>query len=364
MDSYTVLDVPTDQTIQVEPRWIHLNIPGGLIRIAGLLPSTTKNRSENTKKLRDLLFNKRVAVTKQLYVTGNRLIARVSYNGKDVTEYFPERRIPEIENSRWHQPSDEGLFSRVLGGIPTRWANPLLGAPDDRSPYFDNFLSPVKFWERDYDRHCRIASALHSDTYCNQEELDRWFNRFLRGPRPEGPVLLEGNVGMGKSWFIRNKLIGLDRSKYHPIIIDLRTEMRGSSLGESLEIELDSFLENHLTDIEWMYPMARSIYGKNFNPDDPAQISQMQAAAMKMSIGEKNSRRLRYYAQHGAPEMIIAFDNIDHFTVEEQDVVVDACRRIYGSGAGVRAIFAVRPTTMMLKDRHGVFFGDGLKPYH
>ncbi len=166
-----------------------------------------------------------------------------------------------------------------------------------------------------------------------------------------------GDVGVGKSWWISYNLMNLDPSEYHVIIIDLRFRKRRENLEQSLEGEINEFLNHYITNLQWIYPDFKSIYGDDFDPDDPKIKEKMRDKALSLDLSEYNKRRLRYYNDESAPTLIVAFDNIDHFDEDEQLTVLDMCRRIIGSPAGVKVLLTMRPTTRLPKSRLGIFLG-------
>lgn len=359
--SYKVLKVISDQVIQVDPPWRHHNLRGNVVSIAGLLPSDRQSRQVNLANLSTLILEKHVKIQKALYVSGDRLCAKLSFSGISLPDHFPERRVPDVPMSRWTEPNVHGALTRVRSGIPYSWQNPLRDPQDGRAPFFGGAKYPTRPWERNYERDLKLAKALDSDTRPINGELHGWFKNFLKAPTADGPALIEGPPGVGKSWFIASRLMSLDARNYHVVIFDLRNVLRGPSLQDALETELDLCLEHLLPTTAWMRTWVEHLYGGAFDPTNERQLSDIRTAVLRMSRSEKNSRRLEYYAMEGNPELVIAFDNIDHFSEKEQETVVDTCRRICGRGVGVRALLAIRPTTLTLKDRWGEFFADGLK---
>lgn len=357
---YKVIKVASELVIQLDRRWNYRNLTGSHIKIKGLLPATTLERKGEIKKLKDLVLNKEIEIVQPLFVSDGTLSALIKFEDKFIQDYFEYRRIP-VPASRLMRPEETRNIGKILGGIPTpQWKNPIAQLPIAKSPFLGNITYPVRPWDKDFHELKTIADYLYTDSHYNKPDIDRWFNKFLSDRRREAPVLVVGEVGIGKSWMLAHKLMNLPQEKYHVIVFDLRNMYRGERLEKSLEYELNEYLNYYINDINWIYPDFMSLYGKNFNPEDPEILKAMQARAASLDVWELNRRRLRYYGFPGSPDLIIAFDNIDHYTPNEQEKVVQVCRQLYGCKCGVRALFAIRPTTMTLKNRMEVFFGDSL----
>lgn len=184
----------------------------------------------------------------------------------------------------------------------------------------------------------------------------------MTSPQREAPFYIGGDVGIGKSWFIAHKVMNLPENKYHKIIIDLRYTARYDKLGEGIEDEILDYLNHYVTGVQWLYPDFQSIYGDDFDPFDIEQLSQMRITAIDLLKSLSSHRllrkKLRYYSLEHTPELIVVFDNIDHFEDKELLTVLDMCRRIIGYVDGVKVIIALRPSTILPKARTGVILGD------
>jgi hypothetical protein len=351
----------TELVIRLDRKWQFHGLSGNKVKIKGLIPSSRNKQKESTSQLSDLILGKEIEVYQALFVSGGTLSAIVKYNNIFIQNYFEERKVSIPPTSRLVHPEESRKLTRVLGGIPdSHWKNPIANLELNLAPFLGNISYPTKVWEKDYDELKKVSDALYSNSHHNKSEIDRWFSKFLTDKRREAPVLIVGEVGIGKSWLLSNKLMSLPQEKYHVVIIDLRNNQKGNVLLDSLNLELNEYLNYYIKDLSWIYPDFMSIFGEDFDPTNQGQKQLMQQAAAQLPLWEKNRRRLRYYSQPGSPDLIIAFDNIDHYTVEEQENVVELCRQIYGSKCGIRAIFAIRPTTMTLKNRLEIFFGDQL----
>ena len=356
----TVRKVISDLTIEIDPPWTFQKMTGNRVRIAGLAPAERDRIQQCKEDLQRLIGGKLVSITDFLFVSGSSLYAVVYYDQKPIQQSFLDRMIPSLDPSRWIEPEEKKLASKVFGGIPVSWSNPLASMPPEQAPFLDNTRYPSKIWAKSYEEERKLVEVLYSDSHYNKLELDKAFHRFLSTLQKEAPLVVVGEVGTGKSWWLCRTLMNLDPKKYHVIVVDLRYTLRMEDLQKSIALEIDDFLLHLLPDLSWLYPDFEAIYkGRDFNPEDPIIKKQLEEAALDIKdVYERVKKKLRYYDRPEVPELIVAFDNIDHFNEEELSIVADTCRRIVGYSSGVRSIITMRPTTRLPKSRAGLFFGD------
>jgi hypothetical protein len=359
-----VIRILSDTNIQLDRKWTFHDMNGGRVHIAGLLPAEGEEKKTAVTDLVTLLLNKEVTLRDFLYVSSDLLFAVVTYNSKPVQDYFPSRKIPTLEPSRWLEPDETQVIDRVFGGVPIQWSNPIADLPVHLRPYLGNARYPTKPWDRDYPVQHRIVEALFTDSHGNRKQLDEWFRGFLEMTECEAPLLLVGPVGVGKSWWLAHKLMKVDPAKYHAILIDLRHRERGDRLEQSIHYEINEFLNYYIHDMSWLDPDFKAIYGSDFDPDNEEIRAEMRKRAVELSAMTKeyNLKRLRWYNRKDHPELIVAFDNIDHYTEPEQAIVLDLCHRILGNPPGVKVMVAIRPTTQLPKSRAGAFYGESILP--
>jgi len=353
--------VISDVTIELNHRWEFHDTHGNRVKIAGLLPSSRDVRDAKKEELANLIHGKIVVIDNFLYVAGDTLCAIVHLKGQPVQDFLPDRKILTVESSRWADADENRLMNRVFGGIPSTWCNPIRKLKEEDSPFFGNINYPTKPWNKEYKRVKTLADALYVDDYANKRELDVWFERFLASPPMEAPMVIVGEVGVGKSWFLAHKLTSLPKRDYHVILIDLRYRLKGKELERSIHREIHEYLNYYISDLSWLYPDFEATLGKNFNPRDPEMQKQMEQKALQLNVPGSpgyNELRIRYYNRPGAPQLIVAFDNIDHYDIRDQETVADICRRIVGNPPGVKVIITVRPSTKIRKSRLSEFFGD------
>lgn len=357
-----VTKVLSDLVIKVEVIWTYYGQKGRLIKIAGLLPSDFNNRKSDIELLRTLLTGKKITINKVLYSTSNTLIAFVNFNGKPLQSYFTEREIPDLEPSRFTDPDEKRPITKIVSGIISSWKNPLRYSPQiDALPCFDNIKYPVKPWEPSYQETKELADALFSPTHSNKQEIDRWVDHFLDSPQREAPFIIAGDVGIGKSWFLAERLMRLPQESYHKIIIDLRYTMRAEDLSEAMQDEILEFLNHYIKGVDWLIPDFESILGKDFdiNNDQIKRIMHQKAIEyLTLPPLRYLRKKIRYYSLPNTPDLIVVFDNIDHFDDTELLTILDMCRRIIGYVDGVKVIMAIRPSTILPKARTGVSLGD------
>jgi hypothetical protein len=355
-----VIKIINEQTVQVEPLWHSHGETGKLVQFYGVRPVfDTETRLPCMKVMNELLVDKYITIKRSCYVANGVLVAVAFFKDKMIPEYFPERVFNLEILSRWDFPSEDKAISKIEGGLPIGWTNPIPQIPPDQDPFFRPIPFPTKPWEDDYLDQKYLADSLYSDTHLNKVELDRTIDKLLNDPKRDGGILIEGEIGIGKSWYLSYTLMNLPKDRYHVIIIDFRFIQKGDSLNASLNRELDKFLEHYITGLNWVYPTMMSYLGDKFNPTDRVQIQQMTEYALRMPIEEKNYYRLNSYALKKYPQLIIVFDNIDQLNSSEQEDLVDYGRRLTGGRSNVKFIFAIRPQTLTIKSRITECYGDG-----
>lgn len=356
--------VVSELVIELEDRWTFARQHGHRVKIAGLLPSSRDSRESSTAALRDMIEGKPVEIAKFISLSGSTVLALVNYKDCPIQDAFPKRQVPMLEPSRWIEPAENKSLVKVFGGIPTNWRNPIAHLPSSKAPFFGNLTYPLKFWRKGYEASKRLVSALYTDSHANREELTRWFNVFLESPQREAPLVVIGMLGVGKSWWIARQLSELPREEYHPILVDLRYCRRAQNLEDSIEDEIGSYLNEYVTDFSWLYSDLAPLYGDDFDPDDPDIRQRLLDFALEFArpgnLTEYNRRRLRFYDRDDSPQLIVAFDNIDNFTEEEQLKVADLCTRIIGSHPGVKVIITLRPCTLFPLSRLGLVSGESI----
>lgn len=356
-----VKNVISDTMIELEDPWTFHGMNGYRVRVVGLIPSQKNALMKAKDDLAQLIEGKMITIDEFLFVSGDALYGVILYDGKPLQDYFTERRIPALEPSRWIEPDEKEPIAKVFGGIPVSWQNPIANLPLEKAPFLGNIRYPVKKWEKSYAKEKKLAEALYSDSQHNKLQLDKWFNIFLKNPPREAPLIIVGRVGVGKSWWIAHELMHLDNEKYHAMVIDLRYPLRGAELLKSILLEINEYLNHFVSNLSWLYSEFESVYKELFDPEDLEIKREMIKTALSIKDPyERIQKKLRFYDRPGAPELIIAFDNIDHFNEEEQLTVLDMCRRVVGYSSGVKTIVTVRPTTRLPVDRCGLYFGDAI----
>jgi len=229
--------VISELIIQLDKRWNYRNMKGSVVKIKGLLPCEKSQQEEAVKTLEKLILNKEIHIYQPLFVSGGTLSAILKIDDKFIQDFFPDRKIKILTPTRTLGPEEQRSTKKVLGRIPEKsWKNPIFNLAPDKSPHMDNMSYPIKPWEKDFKELIMAANALYSDSHSNKKEIDRWFNKVMTDFRREAPVLIEGEVGIGKSWMIANRLMNLPKDRYHVVILDLRNMPTGEKLEHALDL--------------------------------------------------------------------------------------------------------------------------------
>lgn len=92
MVNYKVTEVVDGDTFKVSPKWQDSGYTGDTVRPTGY---NTPERGERgyeaaTKKLMDLILGKNVQLGKAVNFDHGRIVCKVTFEGKDLSDYFKE----------------------------------------------------------------------------------------------------------------------------------------------------------------------------------------------------------------------------------------------------------------------------------
>jgi endonuclease YncB( thermonuclease family) len=92
--AFTVTEVIDGDTFKVSPTWKWRERNGNVVRPLGYntLEENESGYTEATKKLADLILNKEVDLSDYTAFTYGRLLCKVTFEGKDLADYFEEHK--------------------------------------------------------------------------------------------------------------------------------------------------------------------------------------------------------------------------------------------------------------------------------
>jgi hypothetical protein len=260
------------------------------------------------------------------------------------------RKINTIEESSWHNP------------LKSTYPRPYLGDeiwPDDpRDPKWDLTIEILKKF------YCPIRDQ-------QQDNIDK-LRIYLENP--EKYMIIWGDVGIGKTWFIRYELLAgnnsMGKMPYHAGIIDMLSE-KDTEYGvyKQLRYVIEMYFERFCTcTIDAINAFIRFDYArlKLKSPDQLTKAEledvniiltdwlEMRNGITKMDI-ENYAIHLLDVLQHvGKNElMILVVDNIDKTRDEEQEQLVKLAVRILRNPQ-IRLIIPLRRSSALLRDRFSV----------
>lgn len=93
--AFKVTQIIDGDTFEVSPKWKWNQIEGNIVRPTGFnCPEKGKAGSDAaTKKLKDLILNKEVELSKPVNISYGRLVCTVTLDAKDIASFFQEYQI-------------------------------------------------------------------------------------------------------------------------------------------------------------------------------------------------------------------------------------------------------------------------------
>ena len=359
----TVIKVASPRVIRLSTPWNFHGISGTYVSIAGLRSVAAKDEASATQAVTTLLLNKPVEIAERWYVRGRTLVGVVLHDGKDVSDLLPDRKAQIVEPSRRFNPADHHTLVRISTGIPTSWKNPLSREPDGaKAPFFGDVAYPTKLWEPRYPQTLRLVERLYCHERFGTQDAERRFQKFVELPSPQS-LLVFGDGGVGKSWFVMHKITQHTPPKSHYAYIDLRGRPKGADLTLAMHAELGLFLD-HWINMQldalvafshYLIPRVKPAFGSRFDPNGKRERELMQQAFLQISCAadklvEYNDMRLGYYDNHDVT-LFVVVDNVDTYAEDEQQIVMDYITRSLMSHSGIKVIVPVRPTSRFLIER-------------
>jgi hypothetical protein len=368
---YRVTSVTGSRSIMVDPIWQFHGMTGSRVRIAGLRPPEESQKQRAHEELTALLFGKDVRLVDKWYVKGKTLVAIIDLNDKPIHEYLPHRKSYLVEPSRRFHPAEQLDLVQIAGGLPPITNNPLNRIKDSPIlPFLGEVHYPSKWWELEYNREKKMVDGL----FCNgrtgareSREIRGKFKEFFNSPSRTA-LIIEGDAGVGKTWYCLHTLIHSRPTGSDYAYIDLRGRPRGQDLTQALHRELGQFLD-HTINLNpavdpyaalrhYLEPIVRPLFPNVNGPLDILNLAirekmdvafEMLANDPKL-LADYNDVRLGYYDNSGRI-LFVFVDNIDNYPEDEQAVVFDYVKRCVLGHSCVRLLVSVRPSSRFIIGR-------------
>ncbi len=245
------------------------------------------------------------------------------------------------------------------------WSNPVRSQPV--RPYLGDLIFPKDPRSADAQEAREILKRF----YCNdREEFDSntdALNAFIASP-DEQLFIIEGEVGVGKTWFVRYHLTVEPHSDDPPLygfgVIDLLYAAPGEA-AESVYKQVCPVLEQYFSTFiggtrEALERYAEGLIRSKDGDDEPDKSSPASHAGAAARV--ENWLEMNYTKEYAedillpalesldGPKLFIAIDNIDRATDEEQGELVQMTRQILRN-TKIRLILPVRRSERLLRDR-------------
>jgi len=361
---YIVNKVLTPCIIQLKNPWSFYGVEGYNVFLVGIRSVPDEEKGITIRDMESILVGEKIELAEQWLIRGRTLHAIVNYQHKPIWKTFPKRRTYFIEPSRKLNPYDHVDLVRVSGGLPSMWINPLpnLELRDD-IPHFEDVYYPTKWWLPNFSGELGIVRRLYCKERNNKSALDRQFNRFFYN-QTKSVLNVFGECGIGKSWYVIHQVMEDRPPNSDYAYIDLRGRPMGPELAHSIHRELGEFLDQYINkDLDpikalahYLIPIALTYFDRDkFDPDGFPERQKMKEALSRIALDPKyltdyNDIRLKSY-ENLNKKLFIIIDNVDNYSIEDQETVFDCITRILSGRTGVNLIIPLRPTSVYMVNR-------------
>ncbi|MBN2100235.1 MAG: hypothetical protein JW753_11640 [Dehalococcoidia bacterium] len=259
---------------------------------------------------------------------------------------------------------------KLRSAEPQEWFNPLKDVHP--RPYLADDIWPRDPRTEAWAKQAEVLKSFYCDKRERGEEDLEVLETYLRNP--EGNMILWGDVGIGKSWFIRFELLagrsGMAVLPYHAGIIDMLTGLdTGHAVYTQLGLILEMYFERFCGDThEALSVYARFDLARLRRKKDaeltPAERNDAAFTASRWldlrSSGSKQAA-MSYVdrllaALECVPQselLILVVDNIDKTTDDEQERLAKLAVRLLGHPK-TRLIIPLRKSSRLVMDRFSV----------
>lgn len=371
--NYKIDRVVSSTTITITPNWKKGDFEGNRLRIAGVRTFLDPfGKDLAAQDLRVALEGKRVSIISMYYVeSGNTLVAQIDVEGQNLGTLFQNRFDIPLPRIRMMELGDTKTIRAIEGGRDSIWSNPLRMLDLTRRPCIGGFPYPVpgdpefKANPHTLGNLTEKANAIYSTARVNRVEDDKAIDDFL-GKREEKMLVLFGDGGIGKSWFVRHYLRKNPPPDMDVAFIDVINYPRNSP--EHFQARLDDELSQILAGYVDARPgglrnalrfhfenLAKGIFPELQYDDAPVRKWVQDRLTEYSSIAQihrLNELRLKSYA-HNQRDLLIVIDNLDAFNQTEQDTLIEDIVKPAISGLRIFMIVSLRRTSMYFNKKLG-----------
>jgi hypothetical protein len=262
------------------------------------------------------------------------------------------------------------MARKVPGYEDITWINPLKSVSP--RPYFGDEIWPDDPRDTTWEKAILILKRFYcSERDTKQEDLDA-LNNYLENP--EKYMIIWGDVGIGKTWFIRYELLAGENSmqnkNYHAGVIDMLSEIDTEfGVYRQLRNILEEYFKRFCGGVncaieEYVKYDIAALKIKSVSQLTEAELEDVKMISRKwFDLRNEPSKdatvvyvtRLLDILQHSESEelLILAIDNIDKTRDEEQEHLVKLAVRILRK-PHIRLIIPLRISSALLRDRFSV----------
>lgn len=318
------------------------------------IPSLNKFRDkENLKhKIENSLKNQNVTINRVLYNYNQKLYCTILINEKPLHTVIPEFAIGLRSNPD---------YTSFNGELPKPGNNPIRSLPPEKSPMLANisYPSPYTVYLNESDAQRKTCKALYSDTHRYRTALDVSFNEFVQSASfGEGVFELVADAGVGKTWWLSNKLtnIASNRQDIHVIYFDLRS--RGiDNITEHIDFHFTRQANQFLSIYDLKTICVENDLSAVYDPNDTMHKDSFDYYTAKINENQQFERELRieYYERSQSLKLLIAIDNIEKLSDAELEILYEKLSDRFALKRNVGLVVPMRPSTLSIRDRisHG-----------
>ncbi|MCC6678617.1 MAG: hypothetical protein IT436_15900 [Phycisphaerales bacterium] len=244
------------------------------------------------------------------------------------------------------------------------WVNPVPRAK--AQAYLGEIVFPANCSSSSSDARLESDRLLRL-FYCDERERAGrdlpTLEAYIRAPA-ESLLVLEGDVGVGKTWFVRYNLVTAPRFKteHRFGVIDLLHMAPGRvrvSLYNNLSPILDSYFQHvhhSAKDALYQYALRRLApkYGGSLrNVSAELQVN-ARTEAQKWLVADAESyaeTMLDALEELPGPLLFLVLDNLDRMSPDDQEELLNIAMRVLRNHR-IRLIVPLRRTSRLLRDRH------------
>jgi len=237
------------------------------------------------------------------------------------------------------------------------WRNPL--SDFTPRPYLESPVFPNARGSEEDRRAGEILRRFYTAERAHGEDDAPKLRNFIRNPENHVFVIW-GDIGIGKSWFVRYQLASLMRESKGAIYYGVIDMLRASTQDARQQLEhqiievLEDYFKNTLGGLnKGLKPYADFKASKTYGDRESDEFQAESTRILHESLALKNSERanclLDAIEVADGPPLYIAMDNLDHAVGEDQHLLTDlVARRL--RNAKIYMIFSLRASSRILLD--------------